>query len=176
MPLPTYDALRELAGQGPVERYGLTETLIVAAARADAPRRPGTVGTAISGVDIRKPRRLLVSEFVLLFRASEAGAGEAMGTPERAQRAMSAWLAWVRELEATGHLAQPGQPLAMAGRVVRGPDKVVTDGPFVEIKDIVLGFMVIRARDAAEAEQLAKGCPMLAGDGSVEIRPVNTIR
>src|SRR5689334_18054497 len=114
-----------------------------------------------SGVDIPKPRRLLVSEFVLLFRASEAGADAAMGTPERAQRAMSAWLAWVRELEATGHLAQPGQPLAMTGRVVRGPDKVVTDGPFVEIKDIVLGFMVIRARDAAEAEELAKGCPML---------------
>jgi hypothetical protein len=119
---------------------------------------------------------LLVSEFVLLFRASEAGAGAAMGTPERAQRAMAAWLSWVRELEATGHLAHPGQPLAMTGRVVRGPDKVVTDGPFVEIKDIVLGFMVIRARDAAEAEQLAMGCPMLAGDGSVEIRPVNTMR
>lgn len=117
-----------------------------------------------------------MSEFVLLFRASEAGAGEAMGTPERAQRAMAAWLLWVRELETTGHLAHPGQPLAVTGRVVRGPDKVVTDGPFVEIKDIVLGFMVIRARDAAEAEELARGCPMLAGEGSVEIRPVNTMR
>src|SRR3954447_4936001 len=54
LPLPTYDALRVLAGQGPVERYGLTESLIVAAARADAPRRPGTVGTALStGVEIR---------------------------------------------------------------------------------------------------------------------------
>jgi acyl-CoA synthetase (AMP-forming)/AMP-acid ligase II len=52
--LPTYDALRELAGQGPVERYGLTETLMFAAARADEPRRPGTVGRAISGgVEIR---------------------------------------------------------------------------------------------------------------------------
>jgi acyl-CoA synthetase (AMP-forming)/AMP-acid ligase II len=54
LPLPTYDALRELAGQGPIERYGLTETLMVASARVDAPRRPGTVGTAIKGgVDIR---------------------------------------------------------------------------------------------------------------------------
>jgi acyl-CoA synthetase (AMP-forming)/AMP-acid ligase II len=54
LPLPTYDALVSLAGHGPVERYGLTEALIVAAARADAPRRPGTVGTALStGVEIR---------------------------------------------------------------------------------------------------------------------------
>jgi hypothetical protein len=115
-----------------------------------------------------------VSEFVLLFRASAAGADRAMGTPEAAQRSMAAWLDWVRRLETSGHLAQPGQPLAMAGKVVRGPDKVVTDGPFVEIKDLVLGYMVIRARDAAEAEELAMGCSMLQGDGSVEIRPVNT--
>jgi hypothetical protein len=115
-----------------------------------------------------------VSEFVLLFRASEAGVHQAMATAERAQRSMAAWLHWVRDLEAKGHLVQPGQPLAMTGKVVRGPDKLVTDGPFVEVKDLVLGFMVIRASDAAEAEALAKGCPMLDGDGSVEIRPVNT--
>jgi acyl-CoA synthetase (AMP-forming)/AMP-acid ligase II len=53
LPLPTYDALHALAGQAPVERYGLTETLIVAAARADGPRRPGTVGTAINCAEIR---------------------------------------------------------------------------------------------------------------------------
>ena len=115
-----------------------------------------------------------MSEFVLLFRASAAGAERAMGTPEAAKRSMAAWLEWLRGLETSGHLAQPGQPLAMSGKVVRGPDKVVTDGPFVEIKDLVLGFMVIRARDVAEAEQLASGCPMLKGDGSVEIRPINT--
>lgn len=116
-----------------------------------------------------------MSEFVFLFRASPEGAAKAMGTHEAAERAMSSWLDWVRGLEASGHLANPGQPLATSGRVVRGPDKSVTDGPFVELKDLVLGFMVIRARDIAEAEALAAGCPMLAGDGSVEIRPVNTM-
>ena len=49
LPLPTYDALHALAGQGPIERYGTTETLMIASARADEPRRPGTVGTAIKG-------------------------------------------------------------------------------------------------------------------------------
>jgi len=56
-----------------------------------------------------------MSEFVYLFRASEAGRREAMETPEKAQRSLQAWLAWTRELEAKGHLKNPGQPIAPAG-------------------------------------------------------------
>jgi hypothetical protein len=115
-----------------------------------------------------------MGEFVYLFRASEAERREAMGTPERAQRSMQAWLAWIRELEAKGHLKSPGQPLEPAGRVVRGKKKVVTDGPYVEAKDLVLGFIIVEARDLAQAVELSTGCPMLAGGGSVEIRPVMT--
>jgi hypothetical protein len=113
-----------------------------------------------------------MSEFVYLFRASEAGQREAMGTPARAQQSMQAWLAWIRGLEADGHLKDPGQPLERAGKVVRGEQKMVTDGPYVEVKDLVAGFIVIEARDLEQAVDLAKGCPMLRGDGSVEVRPV----
>ena len=116
-----------------------------------------------------------MSEFVYLFRASLAGRREAMGTPERAQRSLQAWLAWIRELEAKGHLKDPGQPLEPEGRVVRGPEKVVTDGPYVEAKDLVLGFIVVQARDLAQAVELANGCPMLQGSGSVEVRPVGKL-
>ena len=115
---------------------------------------------------------MTMSEFVYLFRASEAEQREAMGTPERAQRSMQAWLAWIRELEANGHLKNPGQPLAPAGKVVRGKKRIVTDGPYVEAKDLVLGFIVIEARDLAQAVELTSGCPMLEGAGSVEVRPV----
>jgi hypothetical protein len=109
-------------------------------------------------------------EFVYLFRASEEGRREALGTPERARRSMQAWLSWIRELEAGGHLASPGQPLAPTGKVVRAGE--VIDGPHVEAKDLVLGFIVVRARDLAHAAELAKGCPMVAGGGSVEVRPI----
>jgi hypothetical protein len=113
-----------------------------------------------------------MSEFVYLFRSSEDGRREAMGTPERAQRSMQAWLAWMRDLEAKGHLKNPGQPLETTGKVVRGGRKVVTDGPYVEAKDLVLGFIVVEARDLAEAVDLATDCPIVEGGGSVEIRPV----
>ena len=54
-PLPAGVArdIAALTGLVPVERYGMTETLITLAARADQPRRPGWVGTPITGVRSR---------------------------------------------------------------------------------------------------------------------------
>ena len=116
-----------------------------------------------------------MSEFIYLFRIGAAEQREAMGTPEQAQNSMKVWLAWMRELESKGHLKNPGQPLEQAGKVVRGRDKTVTDGPFVEVKDLVAGFMVVEAKDIAEAAELAGGCPILQGNGSVEVRPVRNV-
>lgn len=116
-----------------------------------------------------------MSEFVFLFRHTPDAAKEAMGVPERARESMQAWLTWIRDLEQRGHLEHPGQPLARTGRVVRGPEREVTDGPYVEAKDMVLGFIVIEASDIDAAVALAAGCPMVQGGGSVEIRPVDTL-
>jgi hypothetical protein len=113
-----------------------------------------------------------MTEFVYLFRSDEAAYREAMGAPERAQRSLQAWLAWIRDLEAKGHLRNRGQPLEREGKVVSGQKKLVTDGPYVEAKDVVLGFIVVEARDLAHAAELAAGCPIVEGGGSVEIRPV----
>jgi hypothetical protein len=117
-----------------------------------------------------------MSDFVFLFRSTAAEQHEAMGTPERAQRSMQAWVAWIRDLETKGHLKNPGQPLERSGKVVRGREKAVTDGPFAEAKDLVLGFIVVEAKDLEQAVTLAEGCPIvIGGGGSVEIRPVMTL-
>ena len=112
-----------------------------------------------------------MSEFVFLYRSTPDQQREAMGTPERAQRSLQAYLAWIRTLEAGGHLKAPGQPLDGSGRVVR-QDRAITDGPYIEVKDLVLGFIVVEARDLDEATELAHGCPIVQGGGSIEIRPV----
>ena len=49
---------------------------------------------------------------------------------------------------------------------------VVTDGPYAEAKDLVLGFMIVEARDLTHAARLATGCPIAIGGGSVEVRPI----
>ena len=47
----------------------------------------------------------------------------------------------------------------------------VTDGPFMETKEMLGGFIQIEARDLNEAVQIAAGIPF-ARLGAVEVRPV----
>jgi malonyl-CoA/methylmalonyl-CoA synthetase len=53
LPAPEFNRIQELTGQQIVERYGLTETLMNTAVRADSPRRPGYVGVSVAGVEVR---------------------------------------------------------------------------------------------------------------------------
>lgn len=53
LPVPVFERLRELIGQPPVERYGMTETMITLSTRADGERRPGWVGLPVDGAETR---------------------------------------------------------------------------------------------------------------------------
>ncbi|MFK3983399.1 acyl-CoA synthetase [Micromonospora sp. NPDC050397] len=53
LPVPVFHRLAELAGQPPLERYGMTETLITVSGRAAGERRPGQVGLPVAGVRTR---------------------------------------------------------------------------------------------------------------------------
>ncbi|MEP7203991.1 MAG: acyl-CoA synthetase [Ilumatobacteraceae bacterium] len=53
LPVAVFEQMQSLIGQAPVERYGMTETLITVSTRADGERRPGWVGVPISGVESR---------------------------------------------------------------------------------------------------------------------------
>jgi len=113
-----------------------------------------------------------MSQFLYLYRMTDAGRQETMGTPEQAQQNMQRWMTWMQALDAKGHLKDRGQPLERTGKVVRGQQKTVTDGPYTEAKDLVGGFTLVEARDIDQAVELSHGCPILEGGGSVEVRPV----
>jgi fatty acid CoA ligase FadD36 len=53
LPVAVFEQMQSLIGQAPVERYGMTETLITVSTRADGERRPGWVGEPITGVESR---------------------------------------------------------------------------------------------------------------------------
>ena len=111
-----------------------------------------------------------MSEFTFLFRGRAA-----FTSPEQGQKHMEQWLAWFKELGASGHLKDPGHPLEGAGKVVRGKSKQVTDGPYAEAKDVVGGYIIVDTPDLARAVELSKGCPILEVGGSVEVRPVQRL-
>jgi hypothetical protein len=110
-----------------------------------------------------------MSEFVYLYRAPT----EAPLSPQQMQERMQRWQAWFKDLETKGHLANLGHPLERSGgAVVKNPKGSVTDGPYAETKDIVVGFSVIQAKDLQQAVTLATGCPIYAQSGMVEVRPL----
>src|SRR5262245_43872197 len=86
-------------------------------------------------------------------------------SPEEMERRMKTWMNWMDELKATGHPIKSAERLESKGKVVRGKAKAVTDGPYAEAKDTIGGYFLLEARDLTEAVELAKGCPILEGDG-----------
>jgi hypothetical protein len=63
-----------------------------------------------------------------------------------------------------------GRETARTVRVRKG-DALVTDGPFIEAKEQVAGFILVDVSDAEAAMEIARGIP-LAKIGAVEVRPV----
>lgn len=62
-------------------------------------------------------------------------------------------------------------PSALGARVRRATGKIsVTDGPFIETKEVVGGFALLQADSKAEAIELARKFLQIAGDGECELR------
>ncbi len=53
LPVSVFDRLSALTGLAPIERYGMTETMITLSTRADGERRPGWVGLPVAGAQTR---------------------------------------------------------------------------------------------------------------------------
>jgi len=110
-----------------------------------------------------------VANFLFVYRNSR----ESYGTlsPEEMQRMLQKWNGWITEGLRQGWMLDAGDGLKMEGRVVNAK-KVVSDGPFIEVKEVVGGFSIVRADTLDAAAELAKGCPIFLRGGSVEVRPL----
>ena len=108
-----------------------------------------------------------MADFLYVFR----GGGYQQLSPEQMQKHMQVWGTWIGELSKRGQF-KAGDPLEPAGKQVKGKKKVVVDGPFAEAKDLVGGYLLVTADSLDEATELARGCPILEVDGSVEVRPI----
>ncbi len=109
-----------------------------------------------------------MSEFVYLYRRPPRGPE----SPQQMQDRLQRWRDWFSDLESRGHIKSLGQPLAQTGgAVVRGKGRV-TDGPYAETKDIVMGFTLVEAKDFDQAVKLTETWPGFEEGGSIEVRPV----
>ncbi|HEY5750906.1 MAG TPA: YciI family protein [Chryseolinea sp.] len=92
-------------------------------------------------------------------------------SPEAQQAHMGKWFEWVKKLQDQKRY-DSGEALLPEGKLITGPKKTVTDGPFAESKEVVGGYFVVLAKDLKEAVEMAKESPDYALGGAVEVRPV----
>jgi hypothetical protein len=111
-----------------------------------------------------------MKEFLLVFRRDFVSS-EAQPSPEQLQQMMKPWEDWMGSLAAQDKLVSSGNRLSSEVRVVK-PDKTITNGPFVELKEAVGGYIMVRANSIDEAAELSKDCPILQRGGKVEVRTV----
>ena len=79
----------------------------------------------------------------------------------------------IEEMKKAGTLlsTEGCQPSSKGARVRLSEGKItVTDGPFIETKELVGGFAIIQAKSKDEAIELTKRFLKVAGDGETEIR------
>jgi hypothetical protein len=110
-----------------------------------------------------------MNDFLLIFRRDPDY--DAQFTTAQLQEVNKPWQDWMGGLAAQNKLADPGNRLAIEGKVVK-PGNIVTNGPYVEIKEAIGGYIVLRASSLEEAAELSKGCPILATGGNVEVRQI----
>lgn len=108
-----------------------------------------------------------MEDFVFLFRRPEPAGPEL--SPADMQAVFKKWNDWFGGIAAQGKLNNLGIRLTNQGKILK-PGGVITDGPFVEIRELLNGFIVVKAENMEDAVTLAHGCPILDVNGTVEIR------
>ena len=89
-----------------------------------------------------------------------ANAGEEKPSPAEVQAMYAQFNSWREKFQK--NLTDMGGRLG-TGRLVTGHPP---DGPFVEIKELVGGYMIVSAASLEEAIEVARGCPGLVRPGS----------
>jgi hypothetical protein len=113
-----------------------------------------------------------MDEFILIFRHQD---GQKLASPEQMQVWMKQTMDWIGSIAAQNKFVSgTGLPFDDASVVrTKNSGKIVTNGPFGDVKETIGGFITVKADSIEEAIEFAKGSPVLQGEGnSVEVRKV----
>lgn len=113
-----------------------------------------------------------MKDFLFVFRTDYNAAPA--GTQQQAQEMTKKWMDWIGSIASQNKLADRGNRLFPSGKVVKS-NNVITNGPYIEIKESIGGYSLVKAESYEEAVELAKGCPVLAVGGNVEVREISAL-
>jgi hypothetical protein len=110
-----------------------------------------------------------MNEFLLIFRRDADF--DVQLTSDNSPEILKQWQDWMGGMAAQNKLADRGNRLDDAGKVIKAGN-IVTNGAYVEVKELIAGYTMIRASSLDEATEIGKGCPILKVGGNVEVRPI----
>ena len=94
-----------------------------------------------------------MAKFLFIYR--ESTESRAKPSPEEMQALAAAWHTWMQKFSSA--ILPGGDGLKRTGRVVKAG--LVTDGPYVEAKEVIVSFGVIQADNYDAAVAIARACP-----------------
>lgn len=110
-----------------------------------------------------------MDEYALIMRHED---GTKIASPEQMQIWMKQTMDWIGGIAAQNKFVG-GTGLLFDGARVVGHNKMVTNGPFGDIKETIGGLITVKADSFDEAVEFAKGCPVLQGEGNtMEVRKI----
>ena len=110
-------------------------------------------------------------KFLFLHRSQASGGQAAKPSPDEMQAMFARWNAWKEKFK--DNIVEMGGRLTPGGKVLTASG--VMDGPLVEAKEIIGGYMIVTADSYDRALEVAAGCPGLIRPGSsCEVREIIT--
>ena len=94
-----------------------------------------------------------MAKFLFIYR--ESTETRTQPSPEEMQALQAAWYSWMQKFSAA--IVPGGDGLKHSGRVVKAG--LVTDGPYIEAKEIIVSFTLIQADNYEAAVTIARACP-----------------
>ncbi len=93
-------------------------------------------------------------------------------SPEEMQAHMEDWRVWMGGLAEQGKLVG-GEPLMAEGKTLTERGTKITDRPLAEGKELVGGYIIVKADSLNQATDLAQGCPGFDHNCTIEVREIN---
>jgi hypothetical protein len=153
----------------PVERARTASQRILSTALSIP--APGACRTGVGSIGGPEPGGNEMAQYLILIYEDESQ--YATASPQVFDEIMQAHNAFAGQVEEHGAKLLGGNALQSTGTAtsIRGGSEV-TDGPFVETKEVLGGYYLVDAPDLDAALAVGKLCP--ARFGGVEVRPVMT--
>jgi len=110
-----------------------------------------------------------MKEYMFIIRGGEEI--DATKSPEEMQQHMQLWQKWMGGMAGEGKFVG-GQPLMNEGKSLINSGAKVIDRPLAEGKELVGGYIIVKADSLQEATEMAKGCPGFEHECTVEVREI----